>query len=84
MDIFSGIVMAGFGGVGWFAREVWGMISLLKQDILLLKDQVHMNFVRKDDFKEFKDNLMTTLLRIEDKIGMINERRISDRERKDD
>lgn len=62
------IVAAGFAVFGWFAREMWSAVNELKKDLIGIREMMHNHFVRKDDFKEFKESLMDILRRIESKL----------------
>ncbi len=68
VELFKYVVLGGFAVLGWLARELYGMVRELKNDLSTLKDQINEHYVRKDDFKEVKDMLMDILRRIENKI----------------
>lgn len=55
-------------GLGWFARELWSAVKELKKDLSALRESIAVYYVRKDDFGEFRRELMTALQRIEDKL----------------
>lgn len=50
---------------GWFARVLWTAVQELKDDLSKLKETLPLQYVRKDDFKEFRHNVMDALHRIE-------------------
>lgn len=54
--------------LGWFARELWSAVKTLKDDLVTLKDEVHLHYVRKDDFRDWKDEIRSFLQRIETKL----------------
>jgi len=62
------LMAAGFAVCGWFAREMWSAVNELKKDLIGIREMMHNHFVRKDDFKEFKESLMDILRRIETKL----------------
>jgi len=68
IDLLKIIVAAGFAVGGWFAREMWSAVNELKKDLIGIRELMHNHFVRKDDFKEFKESLMDILRRIEGKL----------------
>lgn len=68
IELFKYLALGGFTVLGWLARELYGMVRELKNDLSALKDQINEHYVRKDDFKEVKDMLMDILRRIENKI----------------
>jgi hypothetical protein len=59
--------MLGLGvmGVGWFARMLWAAVQELKEDLSKLREDLPIYYVRKDDFREFRHNVMDALARIE-------------------
>lgn len=54
--------------LGWIARELWSAVKALKDDLIKLKDDVSVVYVRKDDFKDFRDEVRGFLQRIEAKL----------------
>jgi len=60
----------GFGltVLGWFARELWGTVKTLAKDLIQLQKDMSEQYVRKDDFKEFRAELLHVLSRIESKL----------------
>lgn len=55
----------GIAGVGWFARMLWSAVQELKNDLGKLREDLPIHYVRKDDFREFRHNVMDSLSRIE-------------------
>jgi hypothetical protein len=56
---------AGLAVIGWFARVLWGAVQELKDDLASIKADLPIHYVRKDDFREFRHNVMDALQRIE-------------------
>ena len=54
--------------MGWFLRELWVMVKEMKKDIGDLEVHVSANFVRKDELKDLRNEIINHLLRIEDKL----------------
>jgi len=54
--------------LGWFGRELWSAVSALKSDLKELTKEINEKYVRKDDFRDFKTELMNVLNRIEQKL----------------
>lgn len=54
--------------LGWFAREMWDAVKDLKADLAKLREELPKTYVAKDDFVDFKKELMQVLNRIEDKL----------------
>ncbi|MFN7882334.1 MAG: hypothetical protein ACK5PF_04895 [bacterium] len=63
-----------FGGgialtaMGWFAKTLWDAVQELKRDLAKLREDLPVFYVRKDDFKDFKEDVMNGLQRILDKL----------------
>lgn len=64
-EILQLVLSLGLAAVGWFARVLWGAVSELKDDLAKLKEALPIYYVRKDDFKEFRQSVMDCLHRIE-------------------
>lgn len=56
------------GIFGWFAREMWSAVNSLKDDVAKLREELPKTYVAKDDFGDFKKELMQVLNRIETKL----------------
>lgn len=67
-EVLNYFLLAGFAVLGWFAREMWSAVKELRLDLVSLKDYVAQNYTRKDDFKEFRSELLGFLQRIENKL----------------
>jgi hypothetical protein len=68
IEILNLALGLGFAGLGWFAKTMWLAIRDLTEDLTTLKDSLHNNYVRKDDFREFRHELLGFLQRIENKL----------------
>lgn len=68
LEFLNYILLAGVGVLGWFARELWAAVKDLRIDMITLKDYVAQNYTRKDDFKEFRSEILGFLQRIEQKL----------------
>lgn len=55
----------GIAGIGWFARVLWSAVHELKNDLSKLREDLPIHYVRRDDFREFRHNVMDALGRIE-------------------
>lgn len=54
--------------VGWLARELWTAVQNLKEDLYKLREEIAKDYIPKEDFASFKNELFTALRRIEDKL----------------
>lgn len=64
-DVGAACIMA---VIGWFARQLWYAVDGLKMDVAKLREELPKTYVAKDDFTDFRRDLMTILARIETKI----------------
>lgn len=67
-NIINWVLAAVSSVLGWFARELWTAVQELKSDLAQLREKLPTEYVRKDDFFEFKRELMQVLERIEHKL----------------
>jgi len=68
LEFINYILLAGMGILGWLARELWSAVKELRVDMVTLKNYVSENYTRKDDFKDFRNELLGVLQRIENKL----------------
>jgi len=68
LEFLNYLLLSGVGVLGWFARELWSAVKDLRIDMITLKDYVAQNYTRKDDFREFRSELLGFLQRIESKL----------------
>jgi hypothetical protein len=64
-EVLQWILGAGLAVIGWFARVLYAAVSELKDDLAKLREELPIHYVRKDDFREFRHNVMDALQRIE-------------------
>ena len=63
---FVGISAIGAGG--WFAREIWGAVKELRQDLHDLEVELPKMYVSKFDMDKRMDHIETMFQRIYDKL----------------
>lgn len=68
MQFVTGVLGIGLAVMGWFARELWDSVKQLKESLDVLRNDVSQFYVRKDDFKEFRSEILGVLQRIENKL----------------
>jgi hypothetical protein len=56
------------GILGWFGRAMYSAVTDLKDDLYKFREQVAREYIPKNEFNQFRDELFTALRRIEDKI----------------
>lgn len=59
----------GFGVLGWFARELWSAVQLLKAEIAKLEVNMNRDYVRHDRLQDSLKPIVTTLERIENTLA---------------
>jgi hypothetical protein len=53
---------------GWFCKELWTAVQVLKLDLHDLRTHIAENYVHKDDFSDRWDEVLKAVHRIEDKL----------------
>ena len=56
----------GFGVMGWFAREMWSAVQLLKTELAKLEVKISADYVRYDRLQDALGPVMEKLSKIED------------------
>jgi len=54
--------------IGWFARELWGAVKDLRQDLSNLREEIAKDYTRRDDFKDFAVEIRGMFREISDKL----------------
>ena len=67
-DILLTVMGAGLAVLGWFARELWDSVKKLNEALDTLRTDVSTFYVRNDDFKDFRSEILSFLQRIENKL----------------
>ena len=62
------------GILGWFGREMYSAVTQLKDDLYKFREEVAKEYIPKNDFNMFKEELFKTLRRIEDKLEKKSDR----------
>lgn len=66
--IINGLLAVIIGGIGWAARELWGAVKLLREDIQKIEVNLPSNYVRKDEFAEGLKEIKEMLSKIFDRL----------------
>lgn len=67
-ELFLALLSVGMAVLGWFARTLYEAVQDLKKDLSLLREQIPISYVRKDDYILFQERILDTLTRIEGKL----------------
>lgn len=68
MDVITGLLGAGLMVLGWFGRELWGMVKELKEDVASLRELLPRDYVAKGEFKDHLNEVKNLLIRIDTKL----------------
>jgi hypothetical protein len=70
--IINALLAVIVGGIGWAARELWGAVKKLREDIQRIEVALPTNYIRRDEFaegmKEIKDMLGKIFDRLDNKM----------------
>jgi hypothetical protein len=53
---------------GWFCKELWTAVQVLKLDLHDLRTHIAENYVHKEDFSDRWEEVLKAVHRIEDKL----------------
>jgi hypothetical protein len=69
--VINGLLAVLLAGIGWAARELWGAVKRLREDLQKIEIALPTNYVRKDEFsdgvKEIKEMLGKIFDRLDNK-----------------
>jgi len=69
--LINGLLAIVLAGIGWAARELWGAVKRLREDLQKIEIALPTNYVRKDEFsdgvKEIKEMLSKIFDRLDNK-----------------
>ncbi|MEN6608609.1 MAG: hypothetical protein ABFD60_15290 [Bryobacteraceae bacterium] len=66
--IINGLLATILAGVGWAARELWGAVKRLREDLQKIEVALPTNYVRKDEFADGVKEIKMMLEKISDKL----------------
>jgi hypothetical protein len=67
-DIAIGLLSVGAAAVGWFLRQIWDAVGVLKSELHKLENDMRTNFARRDDVREMFQQLLDELRALGTKI----------------
>lgn len=53
---------------GWFARQMWGAVNELRDDLAKLREELPKTYVTRGDFKEGINEIKALLITIDGKL----------------
>jgi hypothetical protein len=66
--VINGLLAVLLAGIGWAARELWGAVKRLREDLQRIEVALPTNYVRKDEFAEGIKELKEMLGKIFDRL----------------
>jgi len=72
MNLIAGIAVA-VGG--WFARELWGAVKELREDLHRIEVDLPSHYIRRDEFQEGIKELKDICRQIFDKVDSLEKRK---------
>lgn len=66
--VINGLLAVLLAGIGWAARELWGAVKRLREDLQRIEVALPTNYVRKDEFAEGIKELKEMLAKIFDRL----------------
>jgi len=67
-SIFLGFLTLVVSAISWFVKMVWNKMEATQKELTDLKVGLPVHYVRHDDFRYFRDEIMETMKRIEGKL----------------
>ena len=66
--VVNGLLAVLLAGIGWAARELWGAVKRLREDLQKIEVVLPTNYVRKDEFSEGVKEIKEMLSKIFDRL----------------
>jgi len=60
--------------IGWFCKELWTAVQVLKDELHDLRTHVAENYIHKEDFSNRWEEVLKAIHRIEDKLDALKEK----------
>jgi len=67
-NIVDTVLLIISGSIGWFAKELWGVLKELKEDLSSLKEDLPRSYVLREDYKQDIKDLKEIMGKIFDKL----------------
>ena len=64
----NALIGGGFAILGWFAREMWGLVKELKADLAKLREDLPREYVIRSDYREDIRDIKSMLEKIFEKL----------------
>jgi acetylornithine/succinyldiaminopimelate/putrescine aminotransferase len=74
-SIFDWAIGIGGAAVGWMLKVIWEAIKEVKAEVRDLENQMHQDYVRRDDFRqaiaEIKADMKEGFREVKDMVGLV-------------
>jgi len=60
-EIAIGLLTTAATVFGWFMRELWSAVQMLRKDLQELQNSLPSTYARRDDMKDMFDQLLTEI-----------------------
>lgn len=67
-QLITYLMGAALAGLGWFSKTIWELTHQNRHEISNLRETIHIVYMPRADFSEFRTELFSMLHRIEDKL----------------
>ena len=67
-QVFNMVITASGALGGWMLKVIWDAITDLKKDVKDLNQEIHSDFLRKDDYRDDVTEIKSMLGKIFDKL----------------
>lgn len=67
-QVFNMVITASGALGGWMLKVIWDAITDLKKDVKDLNQEIHTDFLRKDDYRDDVTEIKSMLGKIFDKL----------------
>lgn len=78
-ELFNLIIAISGALGGWMLKIIWDAITDLKNDLKSLNTEIHVDFLRKDDYRDDMDEIKSMLGKIFDKLDTKVDKRATKR-----
>jgi len=75
-QLITYLMGAALAALGWFSKTIWELTHKNRSDISALRETIHIVYMPRSDFSEFRQELFTMLHRIEDKLEKKSDKQI--------
>lgn len=73
--LINGALWLAIGIGGWFAREIWGAVKELREDLHQIEVDLPSNYIRRDEFHEGLKEIKDICRQIFDKVDSLEKRK---------